>query len=112
MTLRYLIVPFRGRIYMFGDDEYVVNSSVVPHAKLLKQLNTLSFHHVHEAITSGVFVFTYIASEHNPADILSEHWRYATIWNMLKAIIFTKEDTITTVQNEDGCYMAWGMETL
>ena len=53
MTLRYLIVPFRGRIYMFGDDEYVVNSSVVPHAKLLKQLNTLSFHHVHEAITSG-----------------------------------------------------------
>jgi len=50
---------------MFGDNESVVNSSAIPHAKLHKRHNTLSFHHVHEAIVYGVFVQAFINEENN-----------------------------------------------
>jgi hypothetical protein len=93
-TLRYLGVPLRERSYMFGDNESVVNSSVQPHAKLHKRHNALSFHRVREAIASGVFVFLHIPGENNPADILSKHWGYTSIWHMLKAIMYVEGDTI------------------
>jgi hypothetical protein len=45
-TLHYLGVHIRDKSYMFGDNKMVVNSSTVPHAKLHKHHNALSFHHV------------------------------------------------------------------
>jgi hypothetical protein len=93
-TLRYLGVPLRERSYMFGDNESVVNSSVTPHAKLHKRHNALSFHRVREAIASGVYVFTHIPGENNPADILSKHWGYSSVWHMLKALMFVLGDTV------------------
>ena len=41
ITLRYLGVPIRERSYMFGDNESVVNSSNLPHAKLHKRHTAL-----------------------------------------------------------------------
>ena len=43
-TLRYLGVPVREQSYMFGDNKSVVDSSTVPHSKLAKRHNALSFH--------------------------------------------------------------------
>jgi hypothetical protein len=93
-TLRYLGVPLRERSFMFGDNESVVNSSVTPHAKLHKRHNALSFHRVREAIASGIYVFTHIPGENNPADILSKHWGYSSVWHMLKALMFVPGDTV------------------
>ena len=62
---RHLGVPLQEKSYMFGDNESVVNSSAIPHAKLHKRHNTLSFHHVHEAIVYGVFVQAFINEENN-----------------------------------------------
>ncbi len=45
-TLRYLGGPIHERSYIFGDNESVVNSSSVPHAKLHKRHTALSFHRV------------------------------------------------------------------
>ena len=36
MTLRYLGVPIRNVSYMFGDNKLVVDSLMIPHAKLHK----------------------------------------------------------------------------
>ncbi len=44
MTLRYLGVPVQKKAYMFGDNKSVVDSSTMPHAKLHKCHNALSFH--------------------------------------------------------------------
>jgi hypothetical protein len=79
---------------MFGDNESVVNSSILPHAKLHKRHNALSFHRVREAIASGVYVFAHISGENNPADILSKHWGYSSVWHMLKALMFVTGDTV------------------
>jgi hypothetical protein len=82
-TLWYLGVPIRDVSYMFGDNESVINSSTQPHSKLHKRHNALSFHHVCKAIASGYIVLTYLPGKFNPADILSKHWGYKTIWPIL-----------------------------
>jgi hypothetical protein len=53
----------------------------------------LSIHRVREAIASGVYVFSHIPGENNPADILSKHWGYSSVWHMLKILLYVKGDT-------------------
>jgi len=92
-TLRYLGVPIAEKGYMFGDNESVVNSSSIPHAKLHKHHTALSFHRVREAIASGYIDFVYLPGADNPADILSKHWAYSAVWQMLQSLLFWEGDT-------------------
>ena len=43
-TLRYLSVPIKGKAYMFNDNESVITSSTLPHSRLSKHHNALSYH--------------------------------------------------------------------
>jgi len=88
LTLRYLGVPIDGPSFMFGDNESVVNTASVPHSKLHKRHNTLSYHHTREAIAAGVTRFHHIVGTTNPADILSKHWGHSSIWEMLRPLMF------------------------
>ena len=101
ITLRYMGVPLREKSYIFGDNESVVNSATQPYAKLHKRHNVLSFHKVREAIASGVFVFTHIPGENNPADILSKHWGYSSVWHMLRTIMFVDGETVDSPGRND-----------
>ena len=92
-TLRYLGVPLAGPSMMFGDNESVVNSSSIPHSKLHKRHNALAYHRTREAIAAGILRFVFIRSEENPADILSKHWDYASVWNQLRPVLFWTNDT-------------------
>ena len=87
-TLHYLGVPVHKKAYMFGDDKAVVDSSIIPHAKLHKCHNTLSFHPVREAIAGAIIGFYHIDGNENPADILSKHWGYRQIWKLLQPLLF------------------------
>jgi hypothetical protein len=98
-TLRYLGVPLREKSYIFGDNESVVNSSIQPHAKLHKRHNALSFHRVREAMATGKYVFSHIAGENNPADILSKHWGYPSVWHMLRVLLHVNGETINSPGN-------------
>jgi hypothetical protein len=71
--LRYLGVPLREKLFMFGDNKLVVNSASVPHAKFHKHHNTLSFYRIRGAITAGVISFRFLVEKDNPVDILSKH---------------------------------------
>ena len=93
LTLRYLGVPIREKDYVFGDNKSVIDSSTIPHGKLSKRHNMLSYHRVREGITSNIAAFIYIPVEINPADILSKHWGYTQIWGVLKPILFWEGDT-------------------
>ena len=98
-TFQYLGVPIHETSYMFGDNESVVNSSSIPHAKLHKRHTALSFHRVREAIASKFVTFTFLPGAHNPADVLSKHWAYATTWKMLQCLLFWQGDT-SDIKNE------------
>ena len=99
-TLSYLGVPVHGRSWMFGDNESVVNSSSRPEAKLHKRHVALSFRHValsfhrvREAIAANLVSFIHIEGASNPADIVSKHWGYQQVKDLLRTLLFTRRDT-------------------
>ena len=78
---------------MFGDNESVVNSSTRPESKLHKRHVALSFHRVREAIASNILSFIHISGTTNPADIVSKHWGYQQVKDLLRTLLFTRGDT-------------------
>jgi hypothetical protein len=88
LTLRYLGVPIKGSSMVFGDNETVMTTAQVPHSRLHKRHNALSYHKTREAIAAGITRFFHIRSENNPADILSKHWDYASVWQTLRPLLF------------------------
>ena len=79
---------------MFGNNESVVNSSTKIHAKLHKRHTALSFHRVREAIASKYVTFNFIPGSENPVDILSKHWSYNSVKDVLLPM-FHRHGTIT-----------------
>ena len=92
-TLRYLGVPINGSSMVFGDNESVVNSASQPYSKLHKRHNALSYHRTREAVAAGITRIHHIPGKKNPADILSKHWDYPTIWPILQPLLFWEGDT-------------------
>lgn len=88
LTLRYLGVPVMEQSFMFGDNKSVVDSASIPQAKLHKRHNALSFHRVREAIASKMLRFIHLPGTSNPADILSKHWGYSQVWQLLQPLMF------------------------
>jgi hypothetical protein len=94
IALCYLDVPVKDVSHTYGDNESVVNSSSVPHAKLHKRHVMLSFHRVREAIVFKLMTFNFIPGDNNPADILSKAWGYTQVWPTLKPVLFWEGDTM------------------
>ena len=101
ITLQLLGVPIVGSSKMFGDNESVVNSSMRYDSKLHKQHLALLFHRVRESIAAGICRFYHIRSTQNPADILSKHWGYSTVWHLLRALLFYHGDTADIYELKD-----------
>ena len=86
---------------MFGDNETVVNTASEPHGKLHKRHNALSFHRTRFAIAAGIVRLHHVRGTHNPADILTKHWEYASAREVLKLLLFWHADTDELVKEED-----------
>ena len=84
--------------HMFGDNESVVNSSTKIHAKLHKRHTALSFHRVREAIASKYVTFNFIPGSENPADVLSKHWSYNSVKDVLLPM-FHRHGEITDLKD-------------
>ena len=93
-TLRALGVPLDGPSWLFGDNQSVVTSSTIPHSKLSKRWNALSYHRVREAIAGSIIRFHYVRSEENPADILTKALDFTTTWSHVEPMLFWKGDTV------------------
>jgi hypothetical protein len=87
-TLRYLGVPIKGKAYMYGDNQSVITSSTIPHSRLSKRHNALSYHRVREALAAKIINFIHIMGEKNPADILSKHCGYPQMWPHVQPLLF------------------------
>ena len=94
-TLPYLGVAIRDKSYMFGDNRSVVTSSTIPNFTISKRHHLASYHQVREAIGAKYISFHWKDGKSNPADILSKHWEFATVWPMLKPILFWRGETAT-----------------
>ena len=59
------------------------------------------FNRVREAIAAKYISFHWQDGKSNPADILSKHWEFATVWPMLKPILFWWGETATQLKRSD-----------
>ena len=100
-TLRYVGVPIRDKSYMFRDNRSVVTSSTIPSSTISKRHHLASYHRVREAIAAKYISFHWKDGKSNPADILSNHWEFATVWPMLKPIQFWRGETATQLKVSD-----------
>lgn len=74
--------------FTFGDIESQVKSVTVPHAKLRKHHNILSFHFVGNVISHKYINLQHIRLEFNQSDALTKHRGYHSIWNNILKPIF------------------------
>ena len=100
MTLRYLGVEVKGKTYLFGDNESVVKSATMPHSKLNKRHNALSFHRVRETIAAKFVAFMHVPGAINPSDVLSKHWSHHCVWPTLQPLLFWQGDTAELLEDE------------
>ena len=84
---------------MFGDNKTVVDTASAPAGKLHKRHNALAYHKTRYAVAADIIRFYHIAGVTNPADILSKHWDYASIWTQLKPLLFWIGDTMDLDEN-------------
>jgi len=96
-TLRYMGVPVNGVSMMFGDNESVVNTASIPHSKLHKCHNALSYHRTREAIAAGITRYHHVEGNMNPADILSKHWDLPSVYPSLRPFLFWRGDTAVLI---------------
>ena len=78
---------------MFGDNKSVVDGASIPTSTLSKKSTLASYHRVREAIAAGYLQFNWKDGKSNPTDILGKHWEFASIWPLLKPLLFWKGDT-------------------
>ena len=99
-TLRYLGVPIQGSSMVFGDNETCINTALVPQGKLHKRHNALSYHRTREAVAAGITRLYHIRGENNPADILSKHWDYPSVWGTLRPLMFWRFNQSESVSQD------------
>ena len=66
-----------------------------------KRHHLVSYHRVKEAIAAKYISFHWKDGKSNPADILSKHWEFATVWPMFKPILFWRGKTATQLKGSD-----------
>ena len=66
-----------------------------------KRHNLVSYHRVKKAIAPKYISFHWKDGKSNPVDILSKHWEFATVWPMLKPILFWRGETATHLKGSD-----------
>ena len=88
----YLGVPIRSKSCMFGDNKSVGDSASIPSSTLSKKSTLASYRRVRVAIAASYLQFKW-KDEKSPADILNKHWEFASIWPILKPLLFWKEGT-------------------
>ena len=101
-TARYLgIEEVKGPSMMFGDNESVVNTASVPHSKLSKRHNALSYHKTRESLAAKVTRYTHVSGKTNPSDILSKHWSMADVWPTLRPIMYETPLKNSSIDKDD-----------
>ena len=66
-----------------------------------KRHHFVSYHRVKKAIAPKYISFHWKYGKGNPVDIISKHWEFATVWPMLKPILFWRGETATQLKESD-----------
>ena len=85
---------------MFGDNKSMINSLAFPYARLQKRHNILSYHYVRSQMAKGDIALHHIWSHNNIADIISKHWLFGSVSDLLKPIFNTIGNTAALYEDD------------
>ena len=92
-TLHMMGVPLDYHSYAFRENHAIIQQSNIPESKLTKHWNTVAFHHVREALTSGFLQLYHILRNENHTNILMKFLRYQEAIQYLCPLLFWHGDT-------------------
>ena len=72
-----------------------------PNDAYSKRHHLVSYHRVKKAIAPKYISLHWKDGKSNPVDIISKHWELATVWPMLKPILFWRGETATQLRRSD-----------
>ena len=93
--------PSETRATCLGTTDQLSPALPFPTPPSPKRHHLASYHRVREAIAAKYISFHWKDGKSNPADILSKHWEFATVWPMLKPILFWRGETATQLKGSD-----------
>ena len=100
-TLRMMGVPIDGPAWLFGDNKGVVDNATIPHSRLAKRWNALSYHRVREAIAAGYVHFLHLSGNLNPSDILTKQLKYIDLIDFVEVMMCWEGDTINFLKKKE-----------
>jgi hypothetical protein len=91
-SLRYKLhifgVPIDGPANVFCDNKSIVTNSTIPTSTLKKKHNSITYHHVREAVAGGILRIAKVASKQNLADILTKPLGGHDLKTMIQMILW------------------------
>lgn len=91
--LRMLGAPLDGPSWCFGDNESMINSSMLPEGRLMKRSIALSYHRVRECVSANILHFFHVDGKLNISDCLTKHLSHRILQGLIKPVLFWKGDT-------------------
>jgi len=73
---------------MFGDNKSVIINTTMPSSQLKKKHNAVAYHHVREAIATGIISFYHVPSVNNFADIMTKPLSGGMFYKLVKPLLF------------------------
>ncbi len=100
-TLMAMGVPIEECSWLIGDNRSVVTSSTIPHSKLNKRHNALSYHKVRSCVAAGFLKFVYAPGKFNLSDPLTKFLSYAVLMPLINATLFWRGETFRASDSLD-----------
>ena len=64
-------IPCELPSFIFGDNQYVLCNTSLPHSKLKKKTSSIAYHYVRERVAKSSWKTSYLNTDHNPSNILT-----------------------------------------
>eukprot|EP00957_Ditylum_brightwellii_P095130 7245739-Ditylum_brightwellii.AAC.1 len=65
-------IPVVGPAYVYGNNQSVLCSALIPDSTLKKKSQSIAYHFVHEGVTRDEWRTAYVSTHENPADLLTK----------------------------------------
>ena len=79
----------------------MIKSSSFPYPRLHKRHSIISFHYVRSMVADRFIAMYHIPSHANLADVLSKHWVYQSVYNLLQPIFHYVGNTASLYHDDD-----------
>ena len=65
-------IPVIGPVFMYGDNQSVLNNTTIPESQLKKKSQSIAYHFIREGVARDEWRTAYVNTHENEADLLTK----------------------------------------